>query len=164
MQLKSLEELFVRECQQLYSCEQQITEALPKMIRKASSRQLKSSFELHLRQTEDHIKRLDKIFDDLEDYDPEESPYKGMEGVIREGQEILKAKEDPETLDAALIAVAQKLEHFEIAGYGTARTYAELLGRKYWVRLLQETLNEEKETDQKLSELAESIDVEARAA
>ncbi len=164
MKLESFEELFVEELQDLYSAEQQILKALPKMIDKAASSELRSAFNLHLDQTRRQIARLDQIFDEMPDEDREDKKCRGMEGIIKDGEEIAKADAEPEVRDAGLIAAAQRVEHYEISGYGTARTYAQLLGRTNWASLLQQTLDEEKETDRKLNALAERINVEAKAA
>jgi ferritin-like metal-binding protein YciE len=165
MKLDSLHSLFVEQLQDLYSAEKQILEALPKMIDHTSDTGLKEGFKLHLEQTRGHVQRLDRIFDQLgKDVACDKQKCKGMEGIIKEGEEIVKAKGDAETRDAGLIASAQRVEHYEIASYGCARTYADLLGRREWTQLLQETLDEEKETDQKLNQLAMRINVEAKAA
>jgi ferritin-like metal-binding protein YciE len=164
MKLESLRELFIEELQDLYSAEEQILEALPKMIEKAQAPELKNAFENHLRQTENQVSRLDQIFDQLPDEDRDDKTCKGMKGVLADGEEIVKAKGDAEVRDAGMISAAQHVEHYEIAGYGTARTYAELLGHREWAQLLQQTLDEEKETDQLLSQLASRINLEAKAA
>jgi ferritin-like metal-binding protein YciE len=164
MKLQSLQQLFVEECQDLYSGEQQILKALPKMAEKAASIQLRDSFNQHYRQTENQVRRLDRIFDELPDIKREGKKCKGIEGIIKDGEEIVKSDAEPEVRDAGMIGAAQRVEHYEIAGYGTARTYAQLLGKHEWARLLQEILDEEKETDRKLTALAEKINLEARAA
>jgi ferritin-like metal-binding protein YciE len=163
MELASLRELFVEQLQDLYSAENQIVKALPKMIKAANSEQLKAGFQEHLRQTEQQVKRLEQIFDRL-DEDAEGKKCKGMEGLLKEGEELMKEDAAPEVLDAGLISAAQHVEHYEIAGYGTVRTYAELLGDQEAVRLLQSTLDEEKETDVKLTKLASKINVQAERA
>ncbi len=165
MKLESLNELFIEELQDLYSAENQILKALPKMIDKASSPELKNAFQQHLQQTQGHVRRLDQIFDQLgDDVDRKDKKCKGMEGVIKDGEEIVKSDAEPEVRDAGMISAAQHVEHYEIAGYGTVRTYAQLLNRPQWAQLLEQTLNEEKETDQKLNGLAEHINLEAKAA
>jgi ferritin-like metal-binding protein YciE len=165
MKLESLRELFIEELQDLYSAENQILEALPKMIEKASSPDLKAGFTEHLEQTRQHVSRLDRIFDQLgDDVDADEKTCKGMQGIIKDAKELLKTDAQPEVLDAGMIAGAQRVEHYEIAGYGTVRTYAQLLGRTEWAQLLEQTLQEEKETDKKLSQLASHINLEAKAA
>jgi len=164
MKLESLRSLLIEQLQDLYSAEEQIVNALPKMIDKTSDPQLKSALKEHLEITRGQVRRLDRIFNDLSDIDRKGEKCKGMEGLIKEGEDILKAKGDNETRDAGIIAAAQRVEHYEIAGYGCARTYAGLLGRRDWADLLEQTLSEEKEADIKLSELAERINVEAKAA
>lgn len=165
MKLESLRELLIEELQDLYSAENQILEALPKMIEEADSPELKNGFSQHLEQTRGHVRRLDQIFDQLgKDVDRKEKTCKGMKGIIKDAEDLLDEDAEPEVLDAGMIAGAQRVEHYEIAGYGTVRTYAQLLGRKDWAQLLQQTLDEEKETDQKLNQLAGRINVEAKAA
>jgi ferritin-like metal-binding protein YciE len=164
MKLESLEQLLITELQDLYSAETMLIKALPKMAQKASSPQLRAGFETHLQQTEGHKRRLDQIFDELRDIDREDKKCKGLEGIIKEGEEVIKADAEPEVRDAGLISAAQRVEHYEIAAYGTVRTYAQLLGRNHWAQLLQQTLEEEKQTDQKLNDLAARINVEAKAA
>src|SRR5438270_7548606 len=164
MKLESLRSLLTEQLQDLYSAEEQITKALPKMIESTSDSGLKSALSEHLDVTREQMRRLDRIFDEIRDADRDGSKCKGMEGLIKEGDEMVKAKGDPETRDAGIISAAQRVEHYEIAGYGCARTYAQLLGRNEWAQLLQQTLNEEKEADQKLNQLAERINIEAKAA
>jgi ferritin-like metal-binding protein YciE len=163
MQMESLRDLFVEELKDLYSAENQILKALPKMIKKASSKELKSGFEQHLKETQGHVERLEKIFNGL-DESPRGKKCKGMEGVIADGKELMEEDAEPEVMDAGLIGAAQHVEHYEIAGYGCVRTYAELLGEEEYVNLLQKTLDEEKATDEKLSQLAQNINVEAEKA
>lgn len=165
MKLESLRELFIEELQDLYSAENQILEALPKMIEKASSPDLKAGFTEHMEQTRQHVNRLDRIFKQMGDeVDADEKTCKGMQGIIKDAKELLKTDAQPEVLDAGMIAGAQRVEHYEIAGYGTVRTYAQLLGRTEWAQLLEQTLQEEKDTDKKLSQLASHINLEAKAA
>jgi len=164
MKLESLQELFVEELQDLYSAENQIIEALPDMIEEASSAELKNALSEHLEQTRGQVKRLDQIFDQLKGVDREDKSCKGMEGIIEDNQELLETDAEPEVLDAGMIAGAQRVEHYEIAGYGTVRTYAQLLGRKEWAQLLEQTLQEEKQADQLLNQLAGRINIEAKAA
>jgi ferritin-like metal-binding protein YciE len=157
----SLKELFIEELRDLYDAENQLTKALPKMAEGSSSPELREAFEEHLEQTRNHVGRLEKVFAGLGEK-PKAEKCKGMEGLIKEGSELLKEDDfDSEVKDAAIIGAAQKVEHYEIAGYGTVRTFAELLGEDEAVSLLEETLEEEKETDQKLTELADQINVEA---
>ena len=161
MEIDSLRKLYVEELKDLYSAEKQILQALPRMAKKAKNPQLKAGFEEHVRQTEEQVRRLDQIFEGL-GKSPRGKKCKGMEGLLEEGKEVMQEDMDDETRDAALIAAAQKVEHYEIAGYGTVRTYAQLLGEKEAARLLQQTLDEEGMTDKKLTQLAEtSINVEA---
>jgi ferritin-like metal-binding protein YciE len=165
MKLESLRELFIEELQDLYSAENQILEALPKMIEKTSSPDLKAGFSEHLEQTRNHVKRLDQIFNQLgDDVDRKDKTCKGMKGIIKDADELLKTDAEPEVLDAGMIAGAQRVEHYEIAGYGTVRTYAQLLGRNEWAQLLEQTLEEEKLTDKKLTQLSGHINLEAKAA
>ena len=164
MKLQSLNDLLIKELQDLYDAENRIIEALPKMAEKASSPELRSGLNQHLEQTKGQVRRLDQIFDQLRDVDREDGKCKGIEGIIKEGEDLLKKDSEPEVRDAGIIASAQKVEHYEIASYGTVRTYAELLGRQDWARLLDETATEEKETDQKLNQLASHLNIEAKAA
>ena len=163
MEMESLKELFIEELKDLYSAENQILKALPKMIKKATSPDLKAGFEKHLKETEVHVERLEKIFKELE-VSPRGKKCKGMEGVIEDGKELMEEDADPEVMDAGLIGAAQHVEHYEIVGYGCVRTYAELLGNSNFAKLLQQTLDEEKATDEKLSELARNINVQADKA
>jgi ferritin-like metal-binding protein YciE len=164
MKLESLQELFVHELQDLYSAENQIIKALPKMVDKASSPELKSALQSHLQETKGQLRRLDQIFDQIPDVDRDDEKCKGMEGIIKEGSDMLSEDADADVLDAGIIAAAQRVEHYEIASYGTVRTYANLLGKQNWAELLQQTLSEEKAADQKLNALAEHINMEAQAA
>jgi ferritin-like metal-binding protein YciE len=156
MALHSLDDLLLHDLKDLYNAEQQILKALPRMAKKASSPELRRAFEQHLKQTETQVQRLERIFDTI-DEKPRGKTCKGMQGLIEEGKEMMSEDIEDDVLDAALIAAAQKVEHYEIAAYGTARTYAEMLGNREAARLLQQTLDEEGETDKKLSKLAESI-------
>jgi len=160
MQLSSLEDLFIDELKDLYSAETQLTKALPKMAKAASSKELKAGFEKHLKQTEGHVERLEQICEELE-VSPKGKKCKAMEGLIEEGSEVIDEDAEPEVKDAALIAAAQRVEHYEIAGYGCVRTYAKLLGYNSAMKLLQQTLDEEGDTDKTLTKLAETINVEA---
>jgi len=164
MKLESLRELFIEELQDLYSAENMILEALPNMIEEASSPELKGAFSQHLEQTRGQVARLDQIFDQLDGIDREDKKCKGMKGIIDDNEDLLDEDAEPEVLDAGMIAGAQRVEHYEIAGYGTVRTYAKLLGRNDWAQLLQQTLDEEKQTDLKLNQLAERLNLEAKAA
>jgi len=155
MTLNSLDDLFVAQIQDLYDAEQRLTKALPKMAAAASSKQLKSAFESHLRETEQHVVRLEKIFESM-GLNPERETCEAMKGLIAEGEEAVDADGEADVKDAALIAAAQRVEHYEIAGYGTVRTLAEHLGRKDVARTLQQTLDEEAACDKKLTQIAES--------
>ncbi|GAC1643934.1 MAG: ferritin-like domain-containing protein [Acidobacteriaceae bacterium] len=163
MEMESLRDLLVDELKDLYSAEKQITKALPKMVKAASSDVLKKAFQTHLAETEEQVKRLERIFEEL-DESPRGKKCKGMEGVLEEGKDMMAEDAEAEVKDAGLIAAAQHVEHYEIAGYGCVRTYANLLGMKNVVKLLEQTLEEEKTTDQKLTKLAEAINVEAAEA
>ena len=161
MEMDSLRKLYVDELKDLYSAEKQILQALPKMAKKAKNAQLKQAFELHLQETQNQVERLDQVFE-LLGKSPRGKKCKGMEGLLEEGKEMMQEDMEPEVMDAALIAAAQRVEHYEIAGYGTVRTYARILGEDKHARLLQQTLDEEGNTDKKLTQLAESsINVEA---
>jgi ferritin-like metal-binding protein YciE len=158
---KGLRELYIDELKDLYSAENQLVKALPKMAKAATSEQLKNGFEEHLEQTQGHVERLDQIFESL-DATPKGKKCVGMQGLIEEGSEIMQEDFEGAVMDAAIIGAAQRVEHYEIAAYGTAIAFAELLGEKDHVSLLQETLNEEKETDEKLTELATEVNAEAK--
>jgi ferritin-like metal-binding protein YciE len=160
MKLATLRELFVEELKDLYSAENLIVKALPKMAKAASSEELRSAFEEHLDQTRSHVERLEQIFTNL-DASPKGKKCRAMEGLIEEGEELMEEDGSPEVLDAGLISAAQKVEHYEMAGYGCVRTYAQLLGDEEAAGLLQQTLDEEGQADKKLTELAETINVEA---
>jgi ferritin-like metal-binding protein YciE len=151
-----LEELLVDELKDLYSAENQIIKALPKMAKAAGSPDLRRAFERHLEETRRHVERLDQIGEQLETRLTGKKCH-GMEGLIEEGKEIMSEDLEENALDAGLIGAAQKVEHYEIAAYGTARAHAELLGYTKVARLLQQTLNEEGATDKKLTQLAENI-------
>jgi ferritin-like metal-binding protein YciE len=160
MQENSLRELYIAQLKDLYSAERQLVKALPKMAKAATSADLKASFEQHLRQTKGHVSRLQSIFAAMNE-SPNGKKCKGMEGLIKEGAELIEENPGPEELDAGLISAAQRVEHYEIAGYGCVATYAKLLGEQQAQNSLRETLEEEKETDRKLTELSEDINVEA---
>ena len=156
MKLDSLKKLYIEELRDLYHAEGQLVKALPKMAKAASSPQLRSGFEEHLEQTKGHVQRLEQIFEKL-GVSPKGKTCKAMQGLVEEGEELLKEDSDPSVLDAGLISAAQRVEHYEIAGYGTVRAYARSLGEEEAARLLQQTLDEEGETDKKLTRLAESL-------
>src|SRR5512132_3244027 len=161
MQIDSLEKLFVEQLKDVYSAEKQIVKALPRMSKAAGDQELKKAFDTHLRETEKQVQRIERIFNDL-GKTPQAKKCVGMEGLIEEAKELLQEDVDEDVLDAGLIAAAQKVEHYEMAAYGCLKTYAGLLGNDTAVKLLEETLNEEKKADQLLTEIAErSINVEA---
>jgi ferritin-like metal-binding protein YciE len=153
VKLQSLKDLFVDQLQDLYSAENQLVRALPKMAKASSSEPLAQAFEEHLEQTKTQASRLETVFEQLH-LKPRRKKCKAMEGLIKEGSEVLHEDGAPSVLDAALIAAAQRIEHYEIAGYGCARTFATLLGNEEAVKLLNQTLEEEKQADTKLTELA----------
>jgi ferritin-like metal-binding protein YciE len=155
MPLKTLNDLLIDELKDLLNAENQITKALPKMAKKASSQELKTAFEEHLRQTETQIDRLEKIFKEM-DIPFRGKKCEGIEGIIQEGKDMMDEAEESEVLDAALIAAAQKVEHYEIASYGTVRTYAKELGLSKVADLLQETLDEESNANEKLTKIAQT--------
>jgi len=150
-----LHDLFEDQIKDLYSAENQIIKALPKMAKNSTNPQLRAAFEKHLEETRGHVARLEQIADEL-DFSPKGKKCKGAEGLLEEGKEVMEEFED-NTLDAGLIGAGQRVEHYEIAGYGTARAHAQLLGHTKAARLLQQTLDEEVRADKKLSQLAESI-------
>ncbi len=156
MELETLQDLYIHELKDLYSAEKQIIKALPKMAKAAHNPDLAAGFKLHLEETKEHAVRLEKILKSHEET-TRGPKCKGMEGVLEEGAEMIEEEADDEVRDAGLIAAAQRVEHYEMAGYGSARTYAELLGDKEGAKLLQETLDEEGATDQKLTKLATSV-------
>jgi ferritin-like metal-binding protein YciE len=163
MKLENLQQLFLKELRDLYSAENQITEALPKLIDAAQHSELKNALQEHLNVTQTQISRLEQIFQQLNEKATGET-CKGMKGLIKEGDEIVSQGGDPSTIDAGIISAAQRVEHYEMAGYGTVRTYAELLGYDEMARLLQQTLDEEEEADQTLTQIASTVNVEAQAA
>ena len=163
MTLKSMEDLLVHELKDLYSAETQIVKALPKMMKAAASEELQRAFEEHLEQTNGHVQRLEQIFEAL-DEKPTGKICEGMKGLLKEGDELAREEGDSDVIDAGLISAAQRVEHYEIAAYGSVRTYAELLGEDEAVDLLTQTLEEEKQADQKLTQVAKKINVEAQAA
>ncbi len=163
MKNETLRELLVEELKDLYSAETQLTKALPKVAKNAADPELKKAIENHLKETEGHVQRLEQIFEKF-DESPKGKTCEGMKGLITEADERIKDGGEPAVLDAGLIADAQRVEHYEISAYGSARTFANLLGEKEVVRLLEQTLKEEKAADEKLTSIAESINVEAKAA
>jgi ferritin-like metal-binding protein YciE len=156
MKEAKFDELFKEELEDLYDAEKQIIAALPRMVEAASSEELKSAFEEHLEQTREQVKRLDKVFKSI-GVKPSSKTCEGMQGLLREGEKMIAEIPKSPVLDAAIIGAAQKVEHYEISGYGTARTMAEMLGQQDAAELLEETLDEEKATDDTLTEIAEGI-------
>lgn len=152
--LSSFDDLFVEQLQDLYDAEQRLTKALPKMAAAAHNPALKAAFEEHLRQTENQVTRLEQVFKSI-GKTAQSKTCEAMKGLVEEGSEVINGSGDPDVKDAALIAAAQRVEHYEIAGYGTVRTFAQRLGKSEAARLLQQTLDEEAETDRKLTGLAE---------
>ncbi|MCU1302358.1 MAG: hypothetical protein JWQ87_2642 [Candidatus Sulfotelmatobacter sp.] len=157
---EGLRELYVDELKDLYSAEDQLVKALPKMAKAASSEELRKGFEEHLEQTKGHVQRLEKIFENLGE-SPKGKKCKGMEGLVEEGAEVIAEDFEDSLMDAALIGAAQRVEHYEIAAYGTACAFARELGEEEHFSLLTETLEEEKETDEKLTQLAKEINSQA---
>jgi ferritin-like metal-binding protein YciE len=161
MEMETLKDLYVEELKDLYSAENQIIKALPKMIKAASHEELKQAFTRHLKETEIHAQRVEQVCDEL-GVSPKGKKCVGMEGLLKEGSELIREKPEPDVLDAGLIAAAQHVEHYEMAGYGCVRTYARQLGYEAQADLLQMTLDEEGNTDKLLTEIAESsINIEA---
>jgi ferritin-like metal-binding protein YciE len=163
MSLDSLEKLFIEELKDVYNAEKQILRALPRMAKAAEAPELQQAFTKHLKETEGQVQRLEKIFEELGQA-ARGKKCKGMEGLIEEGKEKMEEEGEASVMDAALIASAQKVEHYEIAAYGCLRTYAQLLGLSRAEQLLQQTLEEEEATDKKLTELGESGINQAAAA
>jgi len=161
MEMQDLQDLFVDQLRDLYSAEKQLVRALPKMAKKASDENLKQAFTTHLEETKGHVERLEQIFEKLGKRAGGKT-CKAMQGLVEEGKEAMEEDAEPEVMDASLIAAAQRVEHYEIAGYGTVRSYAKLLGDSQAAKLLQQTLDEEGKTDKMLTQLAEStINIEA---
>jgi ferritin-like metal-binding protein YciE len=161
MSVDTIEKLFIAELKDLYSAENQITKALPKMVKAATSTDLKKAFENHLRETEGQIERLVEICNML-GTTPKGKSCEGMKGVLSEGSSMLEEVEAGDVRDAALISAAQRVEHYEMAAYGTVRTYAELLGQPQVAKLLEKTLEEEKAADQKLTAISETVNAQAQ--
>jgi ferritin-like metal-binding protein YciE len=160
MELETLRDLFIDELKDLYNAENQLVKALPKIIKAATDEGLKQGLSDHFEQTRNHVARIEQIMEGL-DESPGGKKCKAMEGLLKEGAELLEEEAEPEVMDAGIICACQKVEHYEIAGYGTVRTYAELLGEDEAARLLDQTLSEEKAADEKLSEAASTINVAA---
>ena len=163
MPQKGLKELYIDELKDLYSAENQLVKALPKMAKAATSTKLRQGFEEHLEQTKGHVQRLEQIFESV-DESPKGKKCKGMEGLIEEGSETTEEDFEGPVLDAGLIGAAQRVEHYEIAAYGTARAFAEELGESKHVSLLEATLSEEEATDEKLTELSQEINNQANSS
>ncbi|HEY6181761.1 MAG TPA: ferritin-like domain-containing protein [Terriglobales bacterium] len=157
---QDLRELYIDELKDLYNAENQLVKALPKMAKAANSNELRSGFEEHLEQTKGHVQRLEQIFEMLGE-SPKGKKCKGMEGLVEEGSEMIDEDFEGSVKDAGLIGAAQRVEHYEIAGYGTVKAFAETLGENEHVELLEQTLQEEKDTDEKLTQLAEQINSQA---
>jgi len=158
-----MDKLFIAELKDLYSAERQITKVLPKLAKAAASEELRSAFENHLKETEGQIERLEKVFEIL-GASPKGKTCEGMKGVLAEGSEVLEETAEGEVRDAALISAAQRVEHYEMAGYGAVRAYAERLGQSEIANLLDQTLNEEKAADKKLTEISKTSDGRKRQA
>ena len=164
MELETLKDLYIHELKDLYSAEKQLTKALPKMAKSATNQSLADGFKTHLAQTQEHVARLERILKS-HDETTRGPKCKGMEGLVEEGKEMIEEEATDDVRDAGLISAAQRVEHYEMAGYGCARTYAELLGDTAGAKLLQKTLAEEEATDQKLTKLATTvINLKAQAA
>lgn len=163
MQHSALMELYLDELKDLYDAENRLVKAIPKMAKAATSEKLRSGFEEHLEQTRGHVDRLKEIFDNLGEK-PSGKKCAGMMGIVKEGEELMEEDFEGEVMDAALISAAQRVEHYEIAAYGCVRTWADLLGETEASALLDKTLEEEKETDEKLTQLAEEINVQAKGS
>jgi ferritin-like metal-binding protein YciE len=163
MSVGTMDELFVDELKDLYSAEKQITRALPKLVKAATSDELRQAFQSHLEETNGHVTRLEKAFEIL-GKSPKGKTCVGMKGVLEEGAEVLEDTDKGEVRDAGLISAAQRVEHYEMAGYGAARNFAKLLGQDEIAELLEETLEEEKAADKKLTSISVQVNAEARSA
>ncbi len=163
MSVESIQDLFVEELKDLYSAEKQITKALPKMAKAASSDELRQAFESHLEETNGHVDRLEQIFEIL-GKSSRGKTCEGMKGLLSEGAELIDEIEKGDVLDAGLISAAQRVEHYEISGYGSVRAYAELLGNSQVADLLQATLDEEKAADEKLTQISKTVNTQAQRA
>lgn len=163
MKLETMKDLLLDELQDLYSAETQITKALPKMAKTSSNPELKQAFESHLKETEGHVQRLEKIFKQLNEKSKGKT-CEGMKGLLKEGEERIKEGGEREVVDAGLISAAQRVEHYEIAAYGSARTFAEMLNESEVANLLSQTLEEEKSADQKLTRIPQTVNRRAEAA
>jgi ferritin-like metal-binding protein YciE len=163
MKVESIEDLFLDELKDLYSAEKQITKALPKLVKAASTEELSAAFESHLEETKGHVERLEEIFQKLGKKGTGKT-CEGMKGVLEEGSEVIHEIEKGPIRDAGLIAAAQRVEHYEIAGYGSVRAFAQLLGKTDIAKLLENTLKEEKAADEKLTKISGSVNQEAQTA
>ena len=163
MSVGTMDELFVDELKDLYSAEKQITRALPKLVKAATSDELREAFQSHLEETNGHVVRLEKAFEIL-GKSPKGKTCVGMKGVLEEGAEVLEDTDKGEVRDAGLISAAQRVEHYEMAGYGAARNFAKLLGQDEIAELLEETLEEEKAADKKLTSISVQVNAEAKSA
>lgn len=163
MSVDSMEKLFVNELKDLYSAETQLTKALPKMAKAATSSDLRAALEHHLRETEGHVQRLEQIFEMIGE-SPKGKTCDGIKGILEEGEKSMKEAKEGPLRDEAMIAGGQRVEHYEMAAYGTVRTYAEHLGRPQIAQILEKTLSEEKAADHKLTEIAEKVHREVRRA
>jgi ferritin-like metal-binding protein YciE len=163
MPVENLEQLLIDELKDIYSAEKQITKALPKMAKATKSPELRQAFETHLEETKGQIERLDQIFETLGKKATGKTCH-GMQGLVEEGSEMMQELDKGDVRDAALISAAQRVEHYEIAAYGTVREYAKMLGHKDVAKLLDETLDEEKATDEKLNSLSARVNSEAMKA
>jgi ferritin-like metal-binding protein YciE len=163
-EFNSLQDLLVEQLEDLYDAEKRLVKALPKMAEASHSSQLRQAFEAHLTETEGHVSRLERIFSQIR-VEPKRETCQAMKGLIAEGEEMIGAKGNPDVKDAALIAAAQRVEHYEMSGYGSARTFAQRLGHTDVANTLQQTLNEEAATDEKLTRIAESsVNLQASAS
>lgn len=162
MEMETLHDLYLDELRDLWSAEKQILQGLPKMKKAATSKELKRGFDRHVKQTREQVRRLERIFKAL-GASPRGKKCVGMEGLLKEGASLIRERPDPDVLDAGLIAAAQHVEHYEMAGYGTVRTWAKVLGYSDQARLLQQTLDEEGKTDKELTKLARTINVDAES-
>ncbi|WP_034388025.1 ferritin-like domain-containing protein [Deinococcus sp. YIM 77859] len=163
MQMQDLQDLYVHKLQDIYSAEQQALQLMQQSVGMVQSPELRQGIEMHIQQTEQQIQRLEQIFQKL-GQQPGGEECEGMKGLVQEAQKLMQQDASPEVLEAGMIACQQAVEHYEIAGYGTARTYAQLLGDQEAVQLLEQTLEEEKMTDEKLTQIAQQINVEAMNA
>jgi len=160
MKLQSLHELYLKQLRDLYHAEKQIVKSLPKMIDAADSSELRTALQKHLQETQNQVTRLERVFQ-IHNEKPETETSKGMEGILDEGKDILSHDENRNVRDAGIIAAAQKVEHYEMATYGSVRTWAEQMGHTHAAQLLQETLDEEKQADAKLTEIARTLNIQA---